>query len=340
METSENASDLKPQLWFLIGPLSLLLTGLLQLMKPAANHLYLPYFAIFGLFFCWQWKLKGLTLVLATLSLLIIYQFNHIPETERLWELGMAVATALGLFITALSCEEAYEPFHAIFQQSNDLQQENENLQNKIQTLEIESNHSMALLRSNLAGMEEQSQQSKKEFQHKIIFLEHDAEKLKNENRSLKSSLTELDLSYRNLCLTDAAKEEEIETLKKQLSDTQKLWEESQKVVKEKENTCDSNEIKRYKGLYLQLKEQFEEKSAQLDKIRYELFHAHEELEHQRRSKEEQDAYNRSSFEKELEDYIAMVEKQYQNQTLLYQQEIQQQEDLITLLLTNEKPQT
>lgn len=89
-------------------------------------------------------------------------------------------------------------------------------------------------------------------------------------------------------------------------------------------------EFRQAQGLYLQLREQFEEKSKALDQTRTELFHTQEKLESMKKEFEEKYVYERSPAEKEMEKYLERVEKQYGSQLEALEVEIESLQEIIS----------
>ncbi len=92
--------------WALIGPFISLSTLLLLFFKSSAVIFFLAYILLFGVAFCWKWKLWGFTFSVALLVSLLAYHYHGIPLEERFWYLGMGLSISIALFITALSFEE------------------------------------------------------------------------------------------------------------------------------------------------------------------------------------------------------------------------------------------
>lgn len=101
---------------------------------------------------------------------------------------------------------------------------------------------------------------------------------------------------------------------------------------KEKEKPSHWHEFKRAEGMYEQLRIQFEEKSAELDRTRKELFQIQEKLEQLTRDQEERYIYERSSYEESMERYVNDLEKKYRSTIEELKAEIEQLEGIITTL--------
>jgi chromosome segregation ATPase len=86
-------------------------------------------------------------------------------------------------------------------------------------------------------------------------------------------------------------------------------------------------------GMYIQLKEQFQEKCNVLDSTRKELFHAHEKLLKCQKEREEEQIYGQSSNERLLERNLLEFGRQYEQMHCHYQQEIEAMDQLVKQLL-------
>lgn len=96
-------------------------------------------------------------------------------------------------------------------------------------------------------------------------------------------------------------------------------------------------EFRQAQGLYLQLREQFEEKSKALDQTRTELFHTQEKLDSTKKEFEEKYVYERSPAEKEMEKYLERVENQYGSQLEAMEVEIQTLQEIISGIMDMDK---
>jgi DNA repair exonuclease SbcCD ATPase subunit len=94
------------QFWAIIGPFISLLTLFVFLVKGSVTPGYLPLLLLIGVPLAWMWKLKGFTVSVVVLSIVLIFHYGEIPLEERFWHLGMGISIAMCLLITALSFEE------------------------------------------------------------------------------------------------------------------------------------------------------------------------------------------------------------------------------------------
>ncbi len=98
---------------------------------------------------------------------------------------------------------------------------------------------------------------------------------------------------------------------------------------------CPSEDLRRYEGLYKQLREQFEEKSQTLDDTRRALFLAEEQLEQLKRDMLEQSVFSTSETEKKLEKHILRMERAFAKKEQLLQKEIESLQEVISGLVSS-----
>lgn len=85
--------------------------------------------------------------------------------------------------------------------------------------------------------------------------------------------------------------------------------------------------------MYIQLKEQFQEKCSVLDSTRRELFHANEELLKYQKEKEEEKVFGQSANDAKFQHHILQLGRKYDQMQELYQQEVDGLTSLIEQLL-------
>ena len=108
----------------------------------------------------------------------------------------------------------------------------------------------------------------------------------------------------------------------------------SQPSVQEPIQTDQWREFKRVEGLYLQMRMQFEEKSLLLEAARKELFHEQERLEILRRDQEERHVYERTLFDKSMEDFLDQLEQEYAGTVANLQKEVRLLEEIISIQMS------
>lgn len=114
----------------------------------------------------------------------------------------------------------------------------------------------------------------------------------------------------------------------------------SEKFELEQQNTLlahklETNRVARVsEGLYQQLKQQFKEKSAELDKTRQELFNAQEQLHALQRNWDELQL-NQQCVQPDFDQYIQKLDKEYEAMTKQFSSEIEELQDLVSALIAS-----
>lgn len=93
--------------WVFLGPISMLLSMTLLIVKTPAEFMTLPALAIIGVGLTWMTRLKGLVASLVILFAFTVYQVITNPSADSLWFLGATFSMAFSFLITYLTLEEA-----------------------------------------------------------------------------------------------------------------------------------------------------------------------------------------------------------------------------------------
>lgn len=94
----------------------------------------------------------------------------------------------------------------------------------------------------------------------------------------------------------------------------------------------ESGNKRELEAMYIQLKDQFQEKCDVLDKTRRELFHVSEKLLHIQRESEEERLFDQSLEVKQLLVHIAQLGSQFEQVQSLYQAEMDEMTQLVSRL--------
>lgn len=113
----------------------------------------------------------------------------------------------------------------------------------------------------------------------------------------------------------------------------EKLQNELMTTVQDKEIPPETAEARRIQGMYLQLRQQFDEKCKTLDETRRELFCSQEKLLALQREYEEVALYSQSEAEKLLELELQRMERERAQEEKIYKQESEALQEIITTLL-------
>lgn len=94
---------------------------------------------------------------------------------------------------------------------------------------------------------------------------------------------------------------------------------------------------RRVEGMYLQLKGQFNEKSAVLDETRRDLFHTKEQLQVLQKELEESLEFDRSEWDAAIERHLLLIEKEYLEEKMALIDEIDSMQEIISTLMLPKK---
>lgn len=105
--TRENS--IKPLVWSVAGPVSVVLSVLLLVIKESPFYIDLSAVALFGLLIAWRFKLKGALAASVILGGVFTYDYFVELDPIGLWDFGLAVSIAFSFLITALASQETLE---------------------------------------------------------------------------------------------------------------------------------------------------------------------------------------------------------------------------------------
>lgn len=203
-----------------------------------------------------------------------------------------------------------------VFDREQFYEQEMELLTNRCRCAQDELSESRALADAN--------QKAFSQAQEKV-------EQLMNElsaKRMIESDGTE---KQRALEQMNEQLEQALQAAQGELGAAQKLLESANR-YQEKLPYADGN-TRRIESMYVQLKEQFQEKSAVLDDVRRELFLAQEELLKKEREQEEESFWDLSESEQAYQRDLLTLGKQFDQMKQLYQMEVDDLTRLVGALL-------
>lgn len=139
-----------------------------------------------------------------------------------------------------------------------------------------------------------------------------------------------------------AEQNQRLENLKMELEQALQETQNQLQKTKQKQDTSDRRDEKlpyargntrQIESMYLQLKEQFQEKNHVLHATRRELFHVNEELLKYRREYEEEHIFDEPVNERRLQRHIVRLGSEFEHMQKLYQQEVDELTDLVGDLL-------
>lgn len=109
MTTYARENSLKPLVWSIAGPASVVLSVLLLVIKESPFYIDLSAVALIGLLIAWRFKVKGAVVSTALLSAVFAYDYFIEVDPIVLWDLGLGLSIAISFFITSLASQETLD---------------------------------------------------------------------------------------------------------------------------------------------------------------------------------------------------------------------------------------
>lgn len=108
---TQKSSDLvlKPLIWSVAGPASVLCSLMLLVIKESPFYIDITVVAMTGLLIAWRFKLRGALASVTLLASVIAYDFWIERDPIGLWDIGLASSIALSFVITALASAETLD---------------------------------------------------------------------------------------------------------------------------------------------------------------------------------------------------------------------------------------
>lgn len=99
---------MEARIWFTatLGPLLIILTLFLSLLRSSADAYFLPLIALVGTPIACLWPKRGLWIAQSLLLLTVIAGYPLLPYGERLWYLGLALSISIGFLIGHIASQE------------------------------------------------------------------------------------------------------------------------------------------------------------------------------------------------------------------------------------------
>lgn len=253
MDTTQRNISLQVQFWAFLGPLISLVTMMVLFVKGSTQAHYLSFATVAGVLTSWKWKERGFLFSCVAILAFYIYQYGDMHPDERLWNLGMSFAMAIGFGITALTYQEVDDLVSAADEEENvdELKATLKLVQQEIAAKheQIESYHQLVeTARQEVSKVSQQHQKLLKDFLDKQLECSQLQEKLSNSvsqgdaaflQHQLHTAQERIHLLSEQQALSSelgealAKREEEIVSLKNQIQD---LEHELARVLEEKSN--------------------------------------------------------------------------------------------------------
>lgn len=261
-----------------LGPLSLILSSSLLLLKTPDQFLPITATLLAGSILTALFRIKGFFVSLALLSTLAIYS-----GTASLWFMGALFTVALSYLITFLTVEELRELFVVDVRPEKDNSFQEETIKsleqlNELSRLELLSSQSKL---EELEGRFAEELNVKTKLDLEVKGLQESVLKNEREKALEKAKGEELIQLVDRLHREKTLFEDTVNRIQGELEAKELILSELQKKPEPEsapENPPTSeSEWRRLWGMHRQLRDQFEEKSSQLDEARKALFHLQEE---------------------------------------------------------------
>lgn len=239
------------------------------------------------------------------------------------------------------------EIFNLQFQLNSALEDHRSSLcLNKEAQSEVERFQELYMIHEELShkAQEEQilQQAVQQEMNEHIETLTREKELLETMLKKLQIELENIRIDEKEAKMTLDVKENKFQSLQNNLQELQRQLQDSEEKfgalfielqeVKERQPVPEAAQ-RRAEAMYLQLRQQFAEKSCILDETRRELFHAQEQVLKYQKEAEELNLYGSGDMEEKLYKYITRIEKYLQNNQRNFDQEIDQLHALIKELI-------
>lgn len=115
--TFEQTAKVHVRFWALLGPVLLLVSSWLLLVRWSDNWSFIV-LSLVALPLCIQWRVEGMCISCALLGILAFSAYQDMDAEERYWHIGMSLTQALSFLILALSLDEADEMVEKILSES------------------------------------------------------------------------------------------------------------------------------------------------------------------------------------------------------------------------------
>jgi|GEM_PF-5533124 len=291
------AYSIKNDPLLLAGPVCILLSLAVATLQPTPHAAYFASVALIGLCLCWKLALRGLAL-----SLLFAAAFIFFTTTPTFWDLGIYTSLACAWVAVSLAVEQKQPSPVAISEPAAP------------QPLPAPP---VVAAPTSLPADLEWIAQLQGELRAQQSLLER-----------MRKLLTENELNMAAARQEVARYQEEAARAVQELS-----FRHAESSLCQEEATHHRQEAQKYKGLYDQLREQFEAKSTLLNDTRQKLFQAEAQLEAAFNKLKEAECEGKTPWIKNLEELLEYSEQMHEAQLEQLRRENQLLEEIIGKLL-------
>lgn len=302
VNTTEKSLERQVQLWSMPGPAAILFTLFVIFFTSPSQGLAFPLIAIAGFLASWFWKVRGTALCLPLLIVLGGIYLLALGVQHLFWIVGVACALALAWTITALSREEIDG-----FLVRPEPSQPEPIIQKIIVTetkIDEEAQVRLAETQKHVIALQEEIGKLQQQVEYYPLEIKQLQDDLLNEKKSNVEFLAGKEAVIGKLQVDIENIRREKEQLQQQMKEVEEA---KDTVVWGDSSTKEGRALCQIQGKYLQLRDQYEEKSNQLDNTRKELFLLQEAVEVIKKEREEEIVYGEHRSEKAMLEYLAML---------------------------------
>ncbi|HSW86954.1 MAG TPA: hypothetical protein VLG49_05585 [Rhabdochlamydiaceae bacterium] len=308
---SDSSLEEKIQFWSLIGPFLLVASSFISCFKFSSSDWSMLLVSCLGILSCWKWKLRGAMISLAALMIAVFFESMHRGTNELFWVMTLGGSLAMGLLVTAFSLKHASSFLRTNLEESEHVHQKLEHVQKLLKETQIFAIQEKKESLKDIESMKMKVQESGTEAESYKKLLEtyqYELQKLRADNEASNQELNkfrkEKEEHDRQMQLLDELNEARIDQFQMEILEDAPYQNNEDKeielkVLREKleritddlkmatsqEFWIDDNEISEEMGknpqiekVYIQLKQQFQDKSEILNETRKELFHVENTL--------------------------------------------------------------
>ena len=301
MNIKGNSLENKVLFWACIGPCIIMCSLLISMIQSTTISFYVPVLIVVGVPICWYWQRRGLIGIISLLAVFFAIWYSLIAiEGEKLWVGGLITTLAFGFFTMTLSFEEVIERIQSLQCQSNERLEKIILLDEKLETEQKKCVQIRQELDSKLESFSKKKEKQTSaicSYEKLIEVLRKEYKQLLEKQECLVEELMEVrkdNSELRRVDSKDVEKkckelEEQLKNEKKNIIIERKEWQkkvyelqnERSSLIHKKDNeqlTDQDREIRKLKGMYNQLRKQFEEKDEVLIGVRKTLFETENKL--------------------------------------------------------------
>ncbi|MCB1084784.1 MAG: hypothetical protein KDK60_01635 [Chlamydiia bacterium] len=252
-------SPTKPLFWMLLGPLLVILTLIFSLSY--FSNPFLPLITMAGLVMSWRFRVSGFALTLMTFIFYFAFHYFFGHHDALLWKIGWGASLALGVTISFLSMEELKSYFVLEKERKEKAMRD---LQLSLHSSEEKAASEKRVQEKEVESLKEELTSAREEIEALLGLVDAcqiEANKVAEQHATLSIESLSMHREIELYKISDAEKQEQIESLKKE-------HEALSLEVKKRLKTLNT-----YRVELLQSRMLFEEQQGQLKRAR-DYFHA------------------------------------------------------------------